>query len=182
MDFKFIKHFKWKHILGFLALFFIMMVFMRYNAAQVKNISGGTGILDLNFGNSIEDIHSTMISLGEKGRQYYLKIFLVVDFFYAISYAMFYSFTLLFFINKINNKKKLWFISLSPIFGMVFDWLENLFLAISLANWTHESIMLYIILNIFTILKFIFVYLSLTLVIILFIYYLYKKITAKNIM
>lgn len=68
---------------------------MRQVAKQVAIISEGTGILDLNFYNSKEFIMQTLQELGQKGRDFYLTKFFIVDFFYPITYAAFYGFTIL---------------------------------------------------------------------------------------
>ena len=52
-----------------------MMAIMRYTALQVKVISGGTSVLDLSLGNSVEYIRQTLIGLGYDGRMYYLNHF-----------------------------------------------------------------------------------------------------------
>lgn len=75
MKYEFTCKIKWKNILLLLITFLCMMAFMRYTASQVKNISQGTGVLDLNFGNSIEHVLQTMNRLGNNGREYYLTHF-----------------------------------------------------------------------------------------------------------
>lgn len=160
----------------FLMVFLGMMVFMRTTAAQVATTSGGTEILDLEFGNTMENILETITSLGDAGRQYYLNRFLVVDCFYAIAYATFYFCTISILLQKNNIKKKaLLVFCFFPIIGMCFDWLENLFLSILLTNHEAQLITvsrLYIISNV---LKFIFVYASLVTVIINLLFCFVKK-------
>lgn len=100
---------------------------MRYTALQVKVISGGTSVLDLNLGNSVEHIRQTLIELGYDGRMYYLKHFLVVDCIYAMFYALFYFCSILFLLykNKIR-RKRVYIFSVLPIAGMFFDSLLNI--------------------------------------------------------
>lgn len=128
MNNRFLDRIKWKHIFLLLTSFLCMMAFMRYTALQIKDISGGTGVLDFSVGNSVEDIWRTMDALGDNGRMYYLTRFLVIDFFYAMLYAAFYFCTILFLMHKSElRKKRLLNICMLPIAGMFFDWLENLF-------------------------------------------------------
>lgn len=46
MALAFLDKIKWKHIFLLLLYFLGMMAIMRHTATQVKNISGGTDILD----------------------------------------------------------------------------------------------------------------------------------------
>ena len=115
------------------------MAAMRYTASKVEIISGGTGILDLNFGNSKLTIQQTILMR--------LKIFA-------------------------------WVI---PCAGMLFDWLENLFIGLLLIKYPDETVsLLYMTANMATILKFIFVYASLFCVVILFLLNILKKLRIRN--
>lgn len=180
MMYEFFYKIKWKHIFLLLFSFLCMMAFMRYTALQVKIISGGTGVLDLNFGNSVENITQTMIELGYDGRMYYMKHFLVVDCIYAIIYAMFYFFSIIFLLHKNKVKRNIiCILSILPIVGMLFDWLENISLYFLLVNGTIESKMWCMILRISNIVKFLFVYLSLVLVVLGILYYFFRKVKKK---
>lgn len=180
MKYTFTCKIKWKHILILFITFLCMMTFMRYTASQVKTISGGTGILDLNLGNSIGYILQTMNRLGNDGREYYLTHFLVVDFFYAMVYAMFYFFSILFLLYKNNVKRKgIFHVCFLPIAGMFFDWLENLFLSLLILTWPTKSVILCIAFIISNIFKFLLVYSSLLLVILGLLYYFIRKITKQ---
>lgn len=180
MEHKLFQTTKWKHIFLLLLLFLGMMALMRYTALQVKSISRGTEIPDLNFGNSADHIYQTMESFGKYGRQYYLTRFFVVDYIYAIFYASFYSYTIAFLLRKIGIKKKrLFYICLLPILGMFFDWLENLLLGLVIMKWPDKGTALCVLSNICTMTKFLLVYCSLILVIVFLIYYLHQMIKIK---
>lgn len=176
---EFFNKIKWKHILLLFISFLCMMAFMRYTAMQVKNISGGTGVLDLDFGNSVENIRQAIDALGNKGRSYYLTHFLVIDFFYAMVYAAFYFFTIAFLLQKNGiRRKRALNICLFPIAGMFFDWSENLFLCILIvkcSTMTETLCLLFIICNV---IKFLFVYLSLLVVIMGVLYYFFRKVSG----
>lgn len=141
---------------------------MRQVAKQVAIISEGTGILDLNFYNSKEFMMQTLQELGKKGRDFYLTKFFIVDFFYPITYAAFYGFTILYVLEKLeNHSKTIKLLVLIPVCGMCFDWLENVSISSLLATFPNDSILLYLMATISTILKFSFVYLAVVTIIIL---------------
>ncbi|MBR1391602.1 MAG: hypothetical protein IJ567_09235 [Lachnospiraceae bacterium] len=157
---------KWKHIFVLLVIFLCMMAFMRYTALQVKVVSRGTGVLDLNVGNSVEHVQQTLMELGYDGRMYYLKHFLVVDGIYAMVYAIFYFFSIRFLLHKNEiRRKRVYLFSVFPIVGMLFDWLENLSLSFLLVNGTTEPATWCMLFRVSNILKFLFVYLSLLIVV-----------------
>lgn len=152
---------------------------MRQVAKQVAIISEGTGILDLNFYNSKEFIMQTLQELGQKGRDFYLTKFFIVDFFYPITYAAFYGFTILYVLEKLeNHSKTIKLLALIPVCGMCFDWLENVSISSLLTTFPNDSTLLYLIATISTILKFSFVYLAVVTIIILVVLVIIKR---KNI-
>lgn len=178
MRYEFLCKIKWKHIFLLLFSFLCMMAFMRNTALQVKEISGGTGVLDLNLGNSVEHIRQTLIELGYDGRMYYLKYFLVVDCIYAMVYATFYFFSIIFLLHKNEiRRKRVYIFSVFPIVGMFFDWLENFSLSSLLVNGTTETVVDWCMLfRVSNIMKFLFVYLSLLLVVLGILYYFLRKV------
>lgn len=181
MRYEFLCKIKWKHIYLLLFSFLCMMVFMRYTALQVKVISGGTSVLDLNLDNSVQHIRQTLIELGYDGRMYYLKHFLVVDCIYAMVYATFYFFSIIFLLHKNEiRRKKVYIFSVFPIIGMFFDWLENLSLSFLLLNGTTESLAWCMLFRVSNIVKFLFVYLSLLLVVLGILYYSLQKVKGKR--
>lgn len=181
MRYEFLCRIKWKHIFLLFFSFLCVMVFMRYTALQVKIISGGTSVLDLNLGNSIEYIQYTLTELGYAGRVYYLKHFLVVDCIYAMVYAAFYFCSILFLLHKNEiRRKRVYNFSLFPIVGMFFDWLENISLSFLLLNGTTESVAWCMLFRVSNIMKFLFVYLSLLLVVLGILYYSLRKVKGKR--
>lgn len=171
------KKIRFSYVVLLLALFLIMFTTMRHAAKQVKIISGGTGILDLNFFNSKELTMQTLQELGQKGRDFYLTKFFIVDFFYPITYAAFYGITILYVIEKIRKYSKVVkLLALIPVCGMCFDWSENVFISILLIIFPNDCTLLYILANISTILKFCFVYLAVATIIILVGLVIMKKI------
>lgn len=182
MRYKLLYKIKWKHIFLLLFSFLCMMAIMRYTALQVKEISGGISVLDLNLGNSVEHIQQTLIELGYDGRMYYLKHFLVIDGIYAMVYANFYFWSILFLLHKNEIRKREYiFFSVFPIVGMLFDWVENLSLSFLLVNWTTESVAWCMLLRISNIIKFLFVYLSLLSAILGFLCFSLRKATRQNV-
>lgn len=159
---------KLRHIGGLLVIFLLGMAAMRQAASYVSSISGGTAILDLNFGNNTAHINHTLAALGEAGRSAYLHVFLPIDTCYAVIYTVFYTCTLAFFLRRLPLRRKLswarWIVVL-PVVAAVCDWWENTAFAFMLSQFPSLATpALVASTTVATRAKFILVYLSLLLV------------------
>lgn len=175
---------KLRHIGGLLVIFLLGMAAMRQAASYVSLVSGGTAILDLNFGNSAAHINHTLATLGEAGRSAYLYVFLPIDTCYAVIYAVFYACTLAFFLRRLPLQRwKLgwarWIVVL-PVVAAACDWWENIAFAFMLSQFpslAHPALVASA--TIATITKFILVYLSLLLVLGLAIHHMMQWIATQ---
>lgn len=156
---------------------------MRFAASYVSSISGGTAILDLNFGNNTAHINHTLAALGEAGRSAYLHIFLPIDACYAVIYAVFYACTLAFFVRRLPLRRKLswarWIVVL-PVVAAACDWWENVVFAFMLSQFpslAHPALAASA--TVATRAKFILVYLSLLLVLGLAIHHMMRWISTQ---
>lgn len=174
-----------KHMLFLFIVFILAMISIRIANSQVIEASNGIGVLDLNFGNSEAHIKQSIDALGENGRSAYLTIFYVVDLFYPIVYALFYSRLIIFLAKKIKPQKlstlihRLRFL---PWLAMVLDWLENLSIGTLLAHYPTEYGFLYSsVANVATIGKFTLIYTIAGTSLIVVVYLIIQKmITYKN--
>lgn len=159
------------------------MAAMRQAAWYVSLVSGGTAILDLNFGNSAAHINHTLAALGEAGRSAYLHIFLPIDTCYAAIYAVFYACTLAFFVRRLPLRRKLswarWIVVL-PVVAAACDWWENVAFAFMLSQFpplAHPALVASA--TVATMTKFVLVYLSLLLVVGFAVYHMARWIATK---
>ena len=171
------------YIGGLLLLFILGMMAMRFAASYVSSISGGTAILDLNFGNNTAHINHTLAALGEAGRSAYLHIFLPIDACYAVIYAVFYACTLAFFVRRLPLRRKLswarWLVVL-PVVAAACDWWENVVFALMLSQFpVLANPALVASTTVATRAKFILVYLSLLLVLGLAIHHMMRWISTQ---
>ena len=174
---------KLRHIGGLLVIFLLGMAAMRQAARYVSLVSGGTAILDLNFGNNAAHINHTLAALGEAGRSVYLYVFLPIDTCYAAIYAVFYACTLALFVRRLPLRRKLswarWIVVL-PVVAAACDWWENIAFAFMLSQFpslAHPALVASA--TVATRAKFILVYLSLLLVLGLAIHHMMRWIATK---
>lgn len=174
---------KLRHIGGLLVIFLLGMAAMRQAASYVSSISGGTAILDLNFGNNTAHINHTLAALGEAGRSAYLHVFLPIDTCYAVIYTVFYTCTLAFFLRRLPLRRKLswarWIVVL-PVVAAACDWWENVAFAFMLSQFpplAHPALVASA--TVATRAKFILVYLSLLLVVGFAVYHMARWIATQ---
>ena len=175
---------KLRHIGGLLVIFLLGMAAMRQAAWYVSLVSGGTAILDLNFGNSAAHINHTLAALGEAGRSAYLHVFLPIDACYAVIYAVFYACTLAFFLRRLPLRRwqlswARWIVVL-PVVAAACDWWENIAFAFMLSQFpalVHPALAAST--TVATMAKFVLVYLSLLLVLGLVVYHMARWIATK---
>ena len=135
---------RFRHIGVLLVLFLLGMMAMRFAASYVSSVASGAGIFDLNF-----------------------DTFLPIDTVYAAIYAVFYVYTLAFFLrctvpNWWNHTR--WLVLL-PVLGAICDWLENMCFAFMLIQpSTSVNPLLVTSTSLLTKAKFVLVYLSLSIV------------------
>lgn len=169
-----------KRLMSYFALFIISLFIMRTTALELLKITNGYGILDLSLNHSPSIIRNHLNLLGTQGRLFYSQIFLVVDTFYPLTYALFYSSVIQWLLNKLrltNTWKNN--LILLPILAMSCDWLENICLYLLTSFLSNEStnvIWCFIAMNV---LKFIFLYSGIISIFMLSLYYFRKQHLLK---
>jgi hypothetical protein len=119
----------WKFILPFFLLFgFITFYLFPHYQLQLSQAAGEEiKPLDVRFSYSLSEVNYLFNKLGVEGRELYKKVVGRVDMIYPIIYGFFFGLTLAYLLKKISRRKpKLILIALLPVFGVLFDYLENL--------------------------------------------------------
>ena len=170
-------------VLLFLVFFIIMVTLINgkpFGLTQMKEVTGGIGILDMEFNNSVEKAYGMLTNMGQAGRDFYWRI-LGLDFIFPLSCVLFLTSCTLFFVRKMPFLP-LWLI-IFPFLGFIFDYSENFMTIIMLSNFPAKLTLVTQIGSVFTKLKFIFLGLSYILVmleIIIFLIIQLKKFFARK--
>jgi hypothetical protein len=147
-------------IIVFFILFMGSMRLMRFYANSVKNY-GNEKILDLRFGYSTIDVNKFIALLTDNGRHIYLNRFYVIDSIYPVIYSIFYILVLSFLIGLCFPKNyKILCLLLLPIIGAICDYIENYFIKSFLKDIIIANDINIKISNIFTMIKFISIYVT----------------------
>lgn len=142
----------------FLLTMLIYATMLMYTIPMVQSHAPDLALFDLSpTGYSYEHAASLLQELGLEGRQIYLTRQLPLDFIYPGLFAISYSLFLLWLFSKgFKENAKIFSLAFIPVFGGVFDYLENICIIIMLKTFPTTSLMLVKISSTFTLLKGIF--------------------------
>ena len=163
-------------ILLFLVLTIVVaIVMMGYINPQILALSEGLPILDSRLGYTFAEANHLFTVLGEQGRQLYTTL-QILDLIFPLGYGISMTLALTGIITRLfpeghSMEKTI----LIPILAMIFDYLENITIAVLIASYPNLSPLVVDIANIFTLLKWSSIILALALLAILAILALGKK-------
>jgi hypothetical protein len=142
-------------ILFFLITQILYSILLFYTIPELKNYSDDMEILDMKpTGYSAEYAKGLLEKLGIDGRNLYLYKQIPVDMVYPLMFSVSYSLLLTYLFKKtFQPQNKIYHFSVLPIFAGLFDYLENIGIAIMLYEYPRFSYNLANITNIFTIFK-----------------------------
>jgi hypothetical protein len=147
---------------------------MRHYANNLLQYDNGK-ILDLRMGYSYDEFTNYLNNLGDGGRNYYRTKFHFVDTFYPIIYGMFYLLVIRFLLKFYTRKKPLDMICLLPLIGVLCDYGENIIINFYTKNIDNITVGGAAAASYFTIIKFIFIYISLIIFIVLLLLVIINK-------
>ena len=173
-----------KHATGKKVLFFVILANIIYaimvfiTIPKVSAFVAGLKILDMMpSGYDFEYVKSLFENLGEEGRTVYLWQQIPLDLIYPFLFALSNFLLLAYLLKKIEVKNQnLYRLCLIPVFGGLFDYMENFGTILLLRSFPEISQTQVTVNNFFTILKSGFVTLFFIVLIATFFVFVYKKI------
>jgi len=126
-----------------------------FGVAQLKALTGGVGILDMQFGYSPQEAYQLFDALGEAGRAFDLRVIVPQDFLFPALYSLFYviATTHLFRRTFAENHPMHRLIALTLLGGLA-DYCENICIVIMLLNYPTQLPTIAAVSNLFTLAKF----------------------------
>lgn len=120
---------------GFLVVAFLVNG-RPFGIAQLKEISGGTGVLDMEILYTPDQAHAFLAAMGEAGRAFDLTHVIPIDLFVPFFYALFLSTFITWLLHRWLPVESGWHrLNVIPVAGAVFDYLENLGIIAMLLAW-----------------------------------------------
>lgn len=162
-------------IITILAIILILMEKGPFGAAKLRQLTGGTGMLDMLFGYSVSQVYSMLEIIGNAGQQIYIEL-LYLDFAFMIFYTLFQSFIITALIKKARLNDYFKILNILPFLRSILDIIENFFILKILFHYPLKMITLVNISSIITISK-----LILNIIILGFIFLLGALVTKQNI-
>ena len=143
----------------------IFVLFILFTAfvlpGQASSAQVNTGIdrsPDMSFLYSANDLYQMAQAYGEQGRASYIKVRFTFDLIWPLVYMAFLTTTISWSYQKAFKPDSfLQLANLVPIFGMLFDYLENIAAAIVMGRYPTHTIIVDNLAPIFTLLKWLFV-------------------------
>ena len=133
-------------ITNFRLVLLLMLTFSVFSAYllpsyqdKMNQIAGKEAVvLDTRINYSLADVNVVFTDMGVIGRDFYKSTIIPVDMVYPIIYGLFLIILLLFLLKKITViDSKLMFLSLVPIFAVLFDYWENINILNLLATYPN---------------------------------------------
>ncbi|MBP2097481.1 hypothetical protein [Enterococcus rivorum] len=134
-------------------LFISMLILLNVISFQLTK-NTGEQIFDFSLNYSPETAYRMIANYGSEGRSLY-RIMLILDFLFPITYMLFGITLTGYLVNHyFPENKKLNTLFFVTIMGMIFDWIENIFILTMLNNFPEKTDFLANYTRSFTILKF----------------------------
>jgi hypothetical protein len=118
----------WKFILPLFVVFalFSFFIFPEYQSRMMEAAGQEIAPLDTRFQYSAADVRRDFDALGQSGREIYKIVVARVDMLFPIVYGLLFVLLLAYLLRKASHDQSRWLLlSLLPLTGVIFDFLEN---------------------------------------------------------
>ena len=142
-----------------LAIFLLFSALILPNQAEAANVyNGEVGSPDTSFLYSAEELYQFAEAYGSQGRSDYVRARLTFDVVWPLVYLIFLTTAISWATQKSGKMGRFWQrLNLVPIFGLLFDYLENGAAAVVMARYPETTPILPTLAGIFTTIKWIFI-------------------------
>lgn len=143
-----------------LVIFALVIAFvLPEQAKRAEAISGGTGSPDMSYVYSSADLYTMAEAYGADGRAAYVRARFTFDLIFPLSYLFFLATSISWVMKRaVANPDSRWrLLNLFPVFGVLFDYLENISTSIVMLNYPNQTFLFDTLAPIFTLVKWFFV-------------------------
>ena len=160
---KFLTSKKGLIIFSIIFVIFIIVV-LPYFANLTESKTNSSFSPDTGFFYSAEIFYDNMEIYGQTGRDFYILMRWTFDLIWPLVYTLFFISIITNLTTKMKKEKRIYFLSV-PIIAVIFDLLENISASINVGIFPNQSIFLLRLLQIFSLFKWIFIFLTLLVII-----------------
>ena len=143
-----------------LVIFALVVAFVLPAQAQRAEVdSGGADSPDMSFFYTSEDLYNMAETYGADGRAAYIRARFTFDLIFPLSYLFFLATSISWVMKRaVKIPESRWrLLNLFPVFGVLFDYLENISTSIVMANYPQQTFLFDTLAPIFTLVKWFFV-------------------------
>jgi len=128
-------------------------------AQRAEAASGGADSPDTSFFYTSTDLYNMAEAYGPDGRAAYVRARFTFDLIFPLSYLFFLATSISWVMKRaVQDENSRWrLLNLFPIFGALFDYLENISTSIVMANYPQQTFLFDSLAPIFTLIKWFFV-------------------------
>jgi hypothetical protein len=156
------------------------MIVLPAQSAKARLYGGSAGSPDTTFFYTAGDLYKTAEAYGQAGRSEYIRARFTFDLIWPLVYLAFLTTAISWLYHQLDLDGELWKrVNLVPIFGVLFDYLENISTSIVMARFPSPTPLLAYLAPIFTFVKWIFMGCSLLLLMYGSIRVMWKLLKAK---
>jgi hypothetical protein len=165
-----------------LAIFLLFSALILPNQAEAADVySGDIGSPDMSFYYSANDLYQFADAYGKQGRSDYVRARLTFDVVFPLVYLAFLTTAIAWATQKTGKEGRfLQRLNLLPVFGLLFDYLENGATSIVMARYPETTPLLPTLAGIFTIIKWILIGGSFAILALVLVLIFWKWIQLRN--
>jgi len=146
-------------LLGLLIFAVFVAFILPQQAERAEAVSQGAGSPDMSYFYSSADLYNMAETYGAEGRAAYIRARFTFDLVFPLTYLFFLatsiSWVMLRAAPDANSRWRL--LNLFPVFGALFDYLENISASVVMLNYPQHTPILDSLASVFTLIKWIFV-------------------------
>ena len=148
----------WVALAGFIIFLLFTATVLPAQAEEADKTHGDVGSPDMSFFYTPEKLYEMAEAYGEQGRANYIRVRFTFDLIWPLIYTLFLSTSISFSFGRILRPESRWrWLNLAPLFGMIFDYLENITTALVMYRFPTSTDILAFLAPIMTVTKWIFV-------------------------
>ncbi|MDP4152232.1 MAG: hypothetical protein Q8865_02165 [Bacillota bacterium] len=147
-------------------------------SAKLRELSGGTGMIDMRFCYSPKTAYTMLTNMGAPGRAFYAKL-LCLDFVFSVFFMFANSTLITLLLRHIKADSRFLLLNILPVLRSIFDIFENCFLFIMIFLYPRKLTAISIISTIFTSVKWSIYGIALAVTLALTAILIYKKSVKK---
>jgi hypothetical protein len=146
-------------LLGLLIFAAFVAFILPQQAERAESISHGAGSPDMSYFYSSKDLYNMAETYGAEGRAAYVRARFTFDLIFPLTYLFFLvtsiSWVILHAVPDANSRWRL--LNLFPVFGALFDYLENIAASVVMLNYPQHTPILDSLTPVFSLVKWFFV-------------------------